>query len=84
MARQTVSRNRNVVGPVNRFDRKNDMFKRTRWAPTLWEIAEQLWGVAMPLEKEGFIPWFAPGLIKADDLLGYHKPVKPRDYRARP
>jgi len=80
MVTQTVSQNKYIVGPVERFDQKNDMFKRTRWDPTLREMAEQLWGVAMPSEKEGFTPWLDPWFIKADDLLGYHKPVKPRDY----
>ena len=54
MVTQTVSQNKYIVGPVERFDQKNDMFKRTRWDPTLREMAEQLWGVAMPSEKEGF------------------------------
>jgi len=54
MATGTVSSNKYIVGPVERFDQKNDMFKRTRWAPNLREMAQQLWGEAMPSEKEGF------------------------------
>ena len=54
MAAGTVSRNKYIVGSVDRFDQKNDMFKRTRWDPALRGMGEQLWGVAMPSEKEGF------------------------------
>ncbi len=54
MATVTVSHNKYIVGPVERFDQKNDMFKRTRWDPDLREMARQLWGEAMPSEKEGF------------------------------
>ncbi len=53
MATEEVSRNKYIVGPVVRFDQKNDMFKRTRWDPSLKEMAKQLWE-SLPTGKEGF------------------------------
>jgi hypothetical protein len=49
-----ASRNKYIVGPVERFDQKNDMFKRTRWDPSLREMGRSLWGELAPKEKEGY------------------------------
>ena len=48
-----VSQNKYIVGQVERFDQKNDMFKRTRWDPALRDMANRLWSVDMPSDKEG-------------------------------
>ena len=39
---------RYVVGEVERFSQKNDMFSRTRWDPSLSEIGEKLWAPQEP------------------------------------
>ncbi len=54
MATGFASRNRDIVGPVERFDQKNDMFKRTRWDPDLREMGRSLWSELAPGGKEGF------------------------------
>jgi len=53
MVEGTVSQNKHIVGQVERFDQKNEMFKRTRWDPALRDIANRLWSVDMPSDKEG-------------------------------
>ena len=35
---------RYVVGEVERFDQKNEMFSRSRWDPSVSEIGKKLWG----------------------------------------
>lgn len=54
MVEENVSHNKYIVGPVARFDQKNEMFKRTRWDPTVQEMAKGFWSVSMPSDKGGF------------------------------
>ena len=46
---------RYVVGEVERFDQKNEMFKRPGWDPKVTHLFEKYYGVIMPKEnKPGF------------------------------
>ncbi|GAG47254.1 unnamed protein product, partial [marine sediment metagenome] len=40
---------RYVVGKAERYDQKNEMFKRPRWDPSV-EFGKKFYGVAMPKE----------------------------------
>ncbi len=42
-----------IVGEVERFDQKNDMYKRLRWQEELREKGRQLFGLVYPSEKDG-------------------------------
>ena len=33
-----------IVGPVERFDQKNEMFKRSRWDPVMKEHSKKFYG----------------------------------------
>ena len=46
-------KNKYIVGPVERFDQKNEMFKRPRWQPELRETAKKLFGFIYPKDKDG-------------------------------
>lgn len=43
-----------VTGDVQRFDQKNDMYKRTRWQPEWRDLARKLWVETPPQEEIGF------------------------------
>jgi reductive dehalogenase len=43
-----------IVGQVERFDQRNDMYKRTRWDPELKELGKKLWAATPPKGKEGY------------------------------
>ena len=49
---------RYVVGKVERFDQKNDAFKRATWEPAMRDIARAYYarysGLAMPEERAGY------------------------------
>lgn len=42
-----------IAGTVDRFDQKNDMFKRATWDPDFRGLDKKLWGESPPAEKEG-------------------------------
>ncbi len=42
-----------IVGDVQRFDQKNEMYKRLRWQEELREKGRQLFGLVYPKEKDG-------------------------------
>ncbi len=43
-----------MVGPIERFDQKNAMFKRIRWDPILQDIRQRYSGVHYPKNKDGY------------------------------
>lgn len=43
-----------IFGPIERFDQKNEMFKRARWDPQFEEIRERFYGIHYPEDKDGF------------------------------
>jgi reductive dehalogenase len=43
-----------IVGLIERFDQKNDMFKRVSWDPLFQEAREKFYGVHYPKNKNGF------------------------------
>lgn len=45
---------RYVVEKVDRFDQKNEMFKRARWDPTFHEAAARFYGMHYPKNKRGY------------------------------
>ncbi len=42
-----------IAGEVQRFDQKNEMFKRPRWDPAMAEVAKKIFGYVYPQEKYG-------------------------------
>ena len=42
---------RYVVGEVEKFDQKNEMFSRSRWDPSLIELGKRLWAPEKPREN---------------------------------
>lgn len=52
--RASEGANRYVVGEIERFDQKNDMFKRPRWDPSV-QFGQKYYGLIMPREdKPGY------------------------------
>ena len=45
---------RYVVEKVDRFDQKNEMFKRAKWDPTFHEAAARFYGMHYPKNKMGY------------------------------
>ena len=43
-----------IVGPVSRFDQKNEVFKRARWDPSLKDESERFYGIVYPRGKQGY------------------------------
>lgn len=43
-----------IVGPVERFDQKNEMFKRARWDPQFQNVKEKFYNVQHPRNKKGY------------------------------
>ena len=43
-----------VVGPVERFDQKNEMFKRSRWEPLFQDVRERFYSPHYPKNNEGY------------------------------
>lgn len=43
-----------IVGPVSRFDQKNEVFKRARWDPSLKDESERFYGIVYPRGKPGY------------------------------
>ena len=43
-----------IVGTVERFDQKNEMFKRARWDPQFQEAREKFYGIHYPKGKSGY------------------------------
>ena len=43
-----------IVGPIERFDQKNEMFKRPFWEPELRELKKKVFGPVMPKDKAGY------------------------------
>jgi len=43
-----------IVGPVERFDQKNEMFKRARWDPSVRHVGEKIYGIVPPRDKDGY------------------------------
>jgi epoxyqueuosine reductase len=48
-----TSKNKYIVGEVKRFDQKQTMFNRPRWDPKVASLAEGIYGVIPPKEKDG-------------------------------
>lgn len=44
---------RYIDGEAERFDQRNDMYKRARWQPEFRETARELFGPTYPKEKDG-------------------------------
>ena len=42
-----------IAGDVQRFDQKNEMFKRPRWDPAMAEVAKKIFGYVYPKDKYG-------------------------------
>jgi len=52
---QGVSKCKYIVGPVERFDQKNEMFKRPRWQPELRQLGQDVFSPVPPQEqKDGY------------------------------
>jgi len=49
-----TSKNKYIVGPVQRFDQKFVMFNRPRWDPKVMPLAKGIYGVIPPREKDGY------------------------------
>lgn len=45
---------RYIVGPIARFDQKNEMFKRCRWEPQFQAMREEDYGFHYPKNKNGY------------------------------
>ena len=43
-----------IAGDVQRFDQKNEMFKRSMWDPAFKAIREVYYGPSYPTDKDGF------------------------------
>ncbi len=54
MADRAQPTSKYIVGPVNRFDQRYDMYKRVRWDPNLKELGKKLWNASVPKGKEGY------------------------------
>lgn len=48
------SRNKYIAGDVQRFDQKNEMYKRARWDPAVMDLGKQMYGVIPPRDKDGY------------------------------
>lgn len=48
------SKNRYMVGPVQRFDQKNTMFNRPRWDSSVKDLAPGIYGVLPVKNRDGF------------------------------
>lgn len=53
MVERLVSKCKHIIGPVNRFDQKCEMYKRARWDDSVKYMGDSLYGVIPPKEKEG-------------------------------
>ena len=42
-----------IAGEVERFDQKNEMFKRPRWDPAMAEVAKKIFGYVYPKDTYG-------------------------------
>jgi reductive dehalogenase len=51
---QSKSKNKYIVGDVQRFDQKNEMYKRARWDPAVIELGRQMYGIIPPRDKDGY------------------------------
>ncbi len=51
---QTASKNKYIVGNVERFDQKNVMYNRVRWDPKVEELGRKLYGILAPGEQPGY------------------------------
>ena len=47
------SKNKYILGPVNRFDQRYEMYKRARWDESVKWMGDSLYGIIPPKEKEG-------------------------------
>lgn len=52
-----------IVGPIQRFDQKNEMFKRSWWDPELKELYEKVYQRMTPRDKAG---WTLPEIALGD------------------
>ena len=43
-----------IVGPIKRFDQKNEMFKRARWDPAFKDAREKFYSAHYPKTKKGY------------------------------
>ena len=48
------SKNRYIVGPVQRFDQKNTMFNRPRWDSSVKDLAPGIYGILPVKNRDGF------------------------------
>ena len=53
MVERHVSKYKHIIGPVNRFDQKYEMYKRARWDDPVKNMGDSLYGIIPPKEKEG-------------------------------
>ena len=51
---RTQGTSKYIVGPVEQFDQRFDMYKRVRWDPALKELGKKLWNPSLPKGKEGY------------------------------
>src|SRR3989304_4596820 len=51
MAMRTQGTSKYIVGPVEQFDQRLDMYKRVRWDPALKELGKKLWNTSLPKGK---------------------------------
>jgi len=50
---ETTGTAKYIAGEVQRFDQKNEMFKRPRWDPAMAEVAKKIFGYVYPQDKYG-------------------------------
>lgn len=48
------NKNKYIVGNVQRFDQKNEMYKRARWDPAMVDLGKQMYGIIPPRNKDGY------------------------------
>lgn len=53
MVERPISKYKHIIGPVKRFDQKNEMYKRARWDEAVKHMGDSLYGIIPPKEKEG-------------------------------
>jgi hypothetical protein len=51
---QVASKNKYIVGNLERFDQKYVMYNRVRWDPEVEELGRKLYGILSPRDKPGY------------------------------
>lgn len=78
---RTQGTNKYLVGPVEQFDQRFDMYKRVRWDPALKELGKKLWSPSLPKGKEGYTllerAWENAGWYVE---MGFAKGIQIHDY----